>query len=91
MFRSKKHFDRGSRKVRKQRKKMLKSKLLVRFSACFCSRKEASGGGEIAGPGKGTRGAANVIPLERRQRVGGCDSTGHALCASQDYSSSSYL
>ena len=71
MFRSKKHFGRGSRKVRKQRKKMLKRKLLVWFSACFCSRKEASGGGEIASPGKGTRRAANVIPLERRERAGG--------------------
>lgn len=42
--------------------------VLFDFWACFYPRKEASGGGKIAGSGEGMRGAANVIPPPRTKR-----------------------
>lgn len=58
--------------------------VLFDFWACFYPRKEASGGGKIAGPGEGMRGAANVIPPPgQRENTWGRGSTRHASCASQ--------
>lgn len=57
--------------------------VLFDFWACFYPRKEASGGGKIAGPGEGMRGAANVIPPGQRENTWGRGGTRHASCASQ--------
>lgn len=64
--------------------------VLFDFWACFYPRKEASGGGKIAGPGEGMRGAANVIPPPDKERThgGGAAPATLRVLLSQNYSSS---